>query len=175
MLGIISWLGYISMISGYFIFRDHSVVGSAIALLKPIAPWTATPLLPWALGVRADGSTSILQACLVDWALAATITAICVWISARATNRGLAGGFGGTALPVAGNKGLKAAWLPRDPLYKKELLWFGRDRGAVVQTILIPLSVGALQAYNFSHISEKRSTPGTTCVESPLFAEPIFC
>ncbi len=36
----------------------------------------------------------------------------------------------------------------RDPLYRKELLWFLRDRSAIVQTILIPLTAAGFQVFN---------------------------
>ena len=36
----------------------------------------------------------------------------------------------------------------KDPLYRKEFLWFIRDRSAIVQTILIPLSMAGLQVFN---------------------------
>jgi membrane protease YdiL (CAAX protease family) len=36
----------------------------------------------------------------------------------------------------------------RDPLYRKELLWLARDRGALLQTILIPGTVAAFQLVN---------------------------
>ena len=34
------------------------------------------------------------------------------------------------------------------PLYRKEFLWFTRDRSAIVQTILIPLTVASVQLFN---------------------------
>src|SRR5262249_32598958 len=43
--------------------------------------------------------------------------------------------------------------LLRDPLVRKELLWFWRDRGAVVQAILIPLTIALMQAYNLRGIA----------------------
>ena len=36
----------------------------------------------------------------------------------------------------------------KDPLYRKEMLWFLRDRGAIVQVILIPLTVASFQLFN---------------------------
>ena len=45
-----------------------------------------------------------------------------------------------------------------DPLQRKELLWFWRDRSAIVQVVLIPLSLGALQAFNLRHLVEQAGT-----------------
>jgi membrane protease YdiL (CAAX protease family) len=78
-----------------------------------------------------------------------------VWVSAWATRQGLAGGFGGApsvvrTIAFADDR----KWL-RDPLYRKELLWFARDRSAVVQTILIPISVAAFQLINLRRVLEE--------------------
>jgi hypothetical protein len=40
----------------------------------------------------------------------------------------------------------------QEPLYRKEFLWFIRDRSAIVQTILIPLTVASVQVFNFRGI-----------------------
>jgi membrane protease YdiL (CAAX protease family) len=40
----------------------------------------------------------------------------------------------------------------RDPLYRKEFLWFIRDRSAIVQTILIPLTVASYQLFNLRNL-----------------------
>src|SRR5204862_5687680 len=36
----------------------------------------------------------------------------------------------------------------RDPLYRKRLLWFARDRSALIQAILVPLTFAAFQFFN---------------------------
>src|SRR5882757_7958071 len=48
-----------------------------------------------------------------------------------------------------GARGRSRAGLSRRPLRRKELLWLLRDKGAIVQVILIPLTVAATQAFNF--------------------------
>jgi membrane protease YdiL (CAAX protease family) len=42
----------------------------------------------------------------------------------------------------------RGAHFGKEPLYRKEFLWFIRDRSAIVQTILIPLTVASLQVFN---------------------------
>src|SRR5262249_4309379 len=101
-----------------------------------------------------DGRASLPAAVLAGWLFAAAVITLCLWLSARATRLGLAGGFGGTAKvftvrePATSRKPLL-----RDPLLRKELLWVSRDRGAVVQAILIPLTLGLMQAYNLRGIA----------------------
>jgi hypothetical protein len=41
----------------------------------------------------------------------------------------------------------------RNPLFRKELLWFARDRNAVVQAILIPLTMAAFQMFNLRTVA----------------------
>ncbi len=38
--------------------------------------------------------------------------------------------------------------MARRPLYRKEFLWFIRDRSAIVQTILIPITLAGFQVFN---------------------------
>ena len=38
--------------------------------------------------------------------------------------------------------------LALDPLYRKEFLWFLRDRSAIVQAILIPITAAGYQLFN---------------------------
>jgi membrane protease YdiL (CAAX protease family) len=40
----------------------------------------------------------------------------------------------------------------KDALYRKELLWFTRDRSALVQAVLVPLSMAGLQMFNLRGI-----------------------
>jgi len=42
--------------------------------------------------------------------------------------------------------------LGKDPLYRKEFLWFIRDRSAIVQTILIPMTVASFQIFNLRRV-----------------------
>ncbi len=42
----------------------------------------------------------------------------------------------------------------REPLYRKEFLWFSRDRSAIVQSLLIPLSVAGFQVFNLRGLLE---------------------
>src|SRR5262249_20435386 len=92
---------------------------------------------------------------LFSWLGCGVLIAASVWCSAAATKRGIEGGFGG--LPAAPR--MLAAdgrwWLTKDPLHRKELLWLWRDRGAIVQAVLIPLTLGAVQAFNLRYLVEQ--------------------
>ncbi len=43
----------------------------------------------------------------------------------------------------------------QDPYYRKEMLCLWRDKAAILQMILIPLSLVALQALNLQHLTKK--------------------
>ncbi|MBL9117525.1 MAG: CPBP family intramembrane metalloprotease [Verrucomicrobiaceae bacterium] len=145
-LGLLSWAGYVSMICAFLMLRGDQVTEWLVSALDfafgwlnfglPIADWTTGvfggTLMPWAGMALTAGSALLI-------CLAATR------FSSWATEKGIGGGFGGVAeAPAALSAEPSERWL-RDPLYRKELLWFWRDRSAVVQMILIPLSIAGAQ------------------------------
>ncbi|MBE7209921.1 MAG: CPBP family intramembrane metalloprotease, partial [Gluconacetobacter diazotrophicus] len=147
LLGLMSWFGYASMM--LLLLGAATATYAATVVGRVLAPLTAGPWpwLGWFLGRRADGTFSFVAGLAACW-LASGLTAalavrVCVW----GTRRGLSGNFGGLAAssPVAASRPTRFG---RDGLYRKEFLWFARDRSAVVQTILIPLTVAGFQAYN---------------------------
>ena len=149
-IGLMSWLGYTAMMSFvvgiYFIPRFISATAGFFRILAVI-PW---PWLSLFLGGRTDGSWSFSSGVLVCWLGAFLIIAASVWFSIWSTEIGLAGGFASDALgPSATNK---AARFGKEPLYRKELMWFLRDRSALVQCILVPLSVAGFQVFNLRRI-----------------------
>ncbi len=59
--------------------------------------------------------------------------------------QGLAGNLGSVQPKPAGHV---AARFGKDPLYRKEMLWFRGDPGATIQTILLPLTLAGFQLFN---------------------------
>jgi len=81
------------------------------------------------------------------WSAAALTAGGAVWFSAWGAQQGLSGNFGeSVSRPAAARK--IGATFGRDPLYRKEFLWFTRDRSALIQAILIPLTVASFQLFN---------------------------
>jgi hypothetical protein len=145
-IGLMSWLGYTAMmlffLGIYFVPRFITAAARFLEVFTAI-PW---PWLGLFLGARPDGSFSFLSGVLACWVAAGLIIASAVWFSAWATQKGLTGNFASDAPgPSAANS---RARFGKEPLYRKELLWFTRDRSALVQTILIPLSVAGIQVFN---------------------------
>ena len=143
-LGILSWLGYASLFAVVLLSRGTGWLEALAKALDAGISWIA-----------AGHEIFLPMAGLSAWASVATISmislgicAFSVWCGVWSTNRGLSGNFGGgPAAPVVFSAKSSARWL-KDPLHRKEMLWFWRDRGAVVQVILVPLTMAAFQAIN---------------------------
>lgn len=144
-IGILSWFGYASMVTMLFgaslIPKIAAASGGAIHAAARL-PW---PLLGLVLGLGADGGFSFLRGMLFCWGISLLVIALAVIFSARSIRRGLSGAFASDTLPV--RQGGKVSF-GRDPLLRKEYLWFLRDRSAIVQTILIPITVAGFQMVN---------------------------
>jgi membrane protease YdiL (CAAX protease family) len=148
-IGILSWFGYASMLSLFFIHAIIPGIAAALADHIGFANAWSWPLLGLLLGQRPDGSFSFLQGLLFCWVASAGVVAGSVILSARSVRNGLSGAFASDTLPA---RPAKKAKFGRDPLFRKEYLWFVRDRSAIVQTLLIPLTVAGLQLFNLRGI-----------------------
>lgn len=143
-IGLMSWLGYATMMLAFFgLALLPKVIYAFPRFLAALAtiPW---PWLRLFLGGTSSGSFSFPLGLATCWLASTLLIAASVWFSVWATNRGLAGNFASDSRPAAA----RPARFGKDPLYRKEFLWFVRDRSAIVQTILIPLTVAGLQVFN---------------------------
>ncbi|MGC2695597.1 MAG: CPBP family glutamic-type intramembrane protease [Candidatus Angelobacter sp.] len=147
MVGLMGWLGYASMMLfflGLFIVpKIVNAVGRYLGIFT-VLPW---PWLKFFLGAQTDGSFSFLAGMAACWIGAAVTTGAAVWFSVWGAQQGLSGNVGqADSRPKAKKTGTSFG---KEPLYRKELLWFTRDRSAVVQAILIPMTVASFQLFNF--------------------------
>jgi membrane protease YdiL (CAAX protease family) len=145
MVGLMSWLGYASMMLLFFgLFAIPKVITAIWKLLVPLTllPW---PWLRLFVGGRADGSFSFVTGMLTCLCFSGVVIAGGIWFSVWGTKQGLSGNLGraDTGPSVSSRRRFG-----KDPLYRKEFLWFIRDRSAIVQTILIPLTVASFQLFN---------------------------
>ena len=153
LVGLMSWAGYATMM---FFLVGLYIVSKLIAGLAPLLkiftfiPW---PWLGLFLGANPSGGFSFPLGVAICWLISATIIAAAVAFSVWGTQRGIAGQFAkADPAPSANRKG--APRFGREPLYRKEFLWFIRDRSAIVQTILIPLTVAGYQAFNMRFLTQ---------------------
>jgi membrane protease YdiL (CAAX protease family) len=146
-VGLMGWLGYASMmllLLGLFVLPKIITAIGRLLEFFTILPW---PWLRLFLGGEVNGSLSFLAGVVTCWFAACVMTAGAVWFSAWGAQKGFSGNFAAVNVgPSARRKG--ATRFGKDPLYRKEFLWFIRDRSAIIQTILIPLTVAGFQLFN---------------------------
>ncbi len=153
-IGLMGWLGYAAMISFLFgLYAMPRLVHAIGAFLYPLATAIPSGLLDWVTGTHPDGSHSLLSGMGVCWTASLAMLGTGVGISIWGTQRGIAGHSEAPPKTREGRKDTKLlAKLFRDPLYRKELLWFMRDRSAIIQTILIPITIASVQLFNLRHL-----------------------
>jgi len=147
---MVSWVGYVAMFVPLLTLQGDGM-GRLLAQLGAwLSPWfPAWPMR--ALVVGWGDARSLVEVVISWWVVAAGLGALALWLTQRATSRGLqapsesAGPAGAKLLSARSRFG-------ENPLVRKELLWLIRDRSAVVQVILIPLTIAATQAFNFRTI-----------------------
>jgi membrane protease YdiL (CAAX protease family) len=143
-LGLTGWLGWVAMmLVGLACFGTGPIVTAASRALLPLTalPW---PWLGLFLGQTGAGRFSFATGMLTCWAAAGLVAAVSVRFSQWGAQRGLAG-QAGSSTPAARPSGPGFA---RHGLYRKEFLWLIRDRSAIVQAFLIPLSAAGFQLFN---------------------------
>ena len=149
-LGIMSWLGYVAMLLPLFGMQAKELGPSLVKWLSPLRDWI--PAWPvQALTVGWSETPSLAQVVVAGWAAAAILIALALRLAHAAVRRGLQAPQADTETRPASTQRLPGS-LGRNPLYRKELLWLVRDKGAVIQVILIPLTIGAFQAFNLRRL-----------------------
>ncbi|MBI5381247.1 MAG: CPBP family intramembrane metalloprotease [Opitutae bacterium] len=145
-LGFMSWLGYVAMVVPFFSLQMKSLWPHIARFLLPLRDWMpAWPVR--ALTVGWTETPLLFLAIVCNWLLAAGLITGALWLARNATRAGLQAPQGNSPTGSIVTKKLPAS-LGRNPLYRKELLWLIRDKGAVIQAILIPVTIGAVQAFN---------------------------
>jgi membrane protease YdiL (CAAX protease family) len=151
-LGLMSWLGYALFITPMFIFGKPPVMTAVVKFFAPAAASFHPNLLRWLLGNWQDHSFSLAVAFGSSLAVCGSLAVVCILVGRWGTATGLEGGFDNIPKTPWAFKLSKTGKFGREPLHRKELLWFFRDRSALVQAVLIPLTMAAIQAFNLSNV-----------------------
>jgi len=155
-IGLKSWVGYASMVLlAPAALAMPQIVGTLGKFLHPLATLLPWPWLGWFVGARPDGSFSFISGMVTCWLAAVVMIAGGVWYSVWGAKRGLAGGFARVDLAPSAPSAARQTLFRNNPLYHKELLWFLRDRSAIVQTILIPLTIAGYQLINLRGVVQE--------------------
>ena len=141
------WLGLTAM-AALFIVVNLGVEPALRTLAALNLAW-APPVLSTVLGLRPDGSAAPGTAMLTCLALSAAIVAASLLFTAWSAGRGLVAPGGQTRVKDR----RRNSGFGRFPLLRKELLWLVRDRGAIVQIILLPLSMAGFNLFQFGHLA----------------------
>lgn len=156
LIGLMSWLGYTTMILFFVALAATSTIVNASAnLLRPVATSMPWPLFSWTIGLQADGSLSFISGMLFCWLASLVMIVSGVGFTVWGAQRGLAGSSVGSKVTSSRKTVSSIPLLKKDPLYRKEILWFLRDRGAIVQTILIPITIAGFQLFNLRVVVER--------------------
>jgi membrane protease YdiL (CAAX protease family) len=164
-LGIMGWAGYALtwlLVVTAFVGQD---------LFRAIGPWLDTftslswPWLELFLGRRLTGMFSFPLGVLRCWLGCSVAVVAAVGFSVW-----------GAQQSIAGNPDRRpprpraTASFGKQPLFRKELLWFRRDPGAIVQVVLIPLTLAGFQLFNLRGlISSATSAWNFLCGAAILF------
>jgi len=149
LLGVMSWVGYISLLLPIFMFSHAAIPNGLAQGLHALATKIHFPLLEWSLGMWGKGGPSLELAVALILGISIVAIVLCLLATTWGASRGLEGGTDAAPTTPRMLSMAKNARFGKEPLYRKELLWFSRDRGALVQAVLIPLTVAAVQAINF--------------------------
>jgi membrane protease YdiL (CAAX protease family) len=172
MIGLMGWLGYASMMLFFLASVTLAKFVTPLALfLQPLAvlPW---PWLSLFLGQRGDGGFSFALGVAFCWSFAAIIIAGSVALGVWGARRGLGGPTGRADATPGPARGAidRGAGFGREPLYRKEMLWFLRDRSALVQAVLVPLTLAGFQLFNLRGlVAEATSAWNYLCGMAILF------
>ena len=147
-IGIMSWLGYATMMLfflGLFIVPKIGAALGRLLTFLAVLPW---PWLKLFLGAQSDGSFSFVSGIVADWIVAGLTLAGAVSFSVWGAQQGLSGNVAPADVAPSAPTGGKPRF-GKNAIYRKEMLWFLRDRSAIVQAILIPITVAGFQLFNF--------------------------
>jgi len=138
-LGTLSWLGYAVLLfsfGGLYILPRFVLATGKILSVPASYPW---PWLRLFVGGAFAGGYNFSSGIGICWALGISMTVVGVGFSLWGTGKGLSGTSSRPEAVAHREKG-KPPTFVRDPLDRKELLWFLRDGSAIVQAILIPIT-----------------------------------
>ncbi len=146
-IGLMSWLGYAAMMLFFLAaFAPYGIYQAAFGVMRHVgaAPW---PFLGAFLGQYGQ-SFSFTRGVLACDAGALVTIAGAVSFSVWGAERGLT-----APAESAAAKRVRAASFGKNALFRKELLWFARDRSAIVQAVLVPITLAGFQLFNLRNFA----------------------
>jgi membrane protease YdiL (CAAX protease family) len=144
-IGLLSWFGYAAIVGLFFASRAMPLIAALAGRWVAAGAAAGASPLGLFLGLAPGGGFAFWRGALFCWAFSAVLIAGAVLFSARSVRRGLSGAFAAEAPPARARTPSRSGG---DPLFRKEYLWFARDRSAFIQAILMPLTLAGVQLLN---------------------------
>lgn len=152
--GLMGWLGYVGVVSFFIGMTSASRILSTLApALAGFVQWRWWELGVF-LGLGPDGSLHPVHGILACWAVAAMTGGAAIGVGVWSAQQGIAGA---TPDKLPANTAA-AAEFSGNAVYRKEMLWFLRDRSAVLQAVLVPLSLAGFQLFNMRGLLAQAQT-----------------
>lgn len=146
------------------------------AIATALVPLTALPW-PWLglmIGSRPDGSFSFLAGLFACWSVSIVTLVGALSIALWAVSQGLVGPSSAPAAMARVRGNSRIVRFRREPLFYKEYLWFIRDRSALVEAVLIPLTVAGAQLFQFRNITRMAGSGWHVIASAAIFFGTYF-
>lgn len=152
-------IGFVTMFAPLLVWQlrahignETSVLYRAVRALGDVIVYL--PNTSWLLAY--DDVTGWLAALAGATALGFALAMPALLLIRVATARGLEGGFGSTVIrseasAFSSSSEWRTHWFS-DPLLRKEWLWIKRDRGALIQLLVVPLALVSFQFFNLRNM-----------------------
>ncbi len=166
-LGLMAWFGTFSVLAIILISSSIpavvAITGPRLLLLTHLF-WPRTRLLA---GLTAGGNHDFWWGVAACWIVSAVAIVAALALAVSGTHAGITGRSGSSH---ASPRARKPARFGRASLYRRELLWLWRDRNALVQTILVPVSLAAFQVFSLHQALAYRGDAwNVLCGEAVVF------
>ena len=154
-LAIKNWIGTAAM--GLLFIGINTGADAFVRELASTMPsWRSwpVPVLASLLGLREDGRQAMAVGMLTCVSLSVLVILLSLLFTVWSARRGLVGAQAGSSRGVhRRQRGGFRRW----PLLRKELLWLARDRGAIVQIVLLPLSLVGFNLFQVGQLAVSAS------------------
>jgi membrane protease YdiL (CAAX protease family) len=152
-LGLMSWVGYVALVLPMFVWRETGMKSWLARSVAELESWLPTLQVRWLImGWSIEPSLWQVLLCQTLFAIALILSAVMLaWWGMQCGLQ--SSGQGKPNQPRLLQVGSGRAQLAGNALYRKELLWFWRDKSAIVQVLLIPLTIAVFQAFQFRQLA----------------------
>ena len=152
LIGLMSFAGFIALMAPPFIMRERSFKTTLLEFCVSLGDVKPLQFLSRAMTTGGSDTPNALHSVLASGVLALSLVLCAIAITWWATRAGLQATESGSISQSTQSNSLTTRWI-KNPYYRKEILWLARDKAAVVQMFLIPISLVAFQLINLQSLT----------------------